>query len=513
MKFLSSKIVLPIILSCGLLFLLSCSSAPKSLVIVHSNDTHGLYKPHKFQLDGKDRLVGGMEATSHYLNLLREKEGDILLVDTGDIMTGTLAAQIMYNGVYGGVMPEFLNLLDYDIRCHGNHVFDLGQENARGIEKLTKFPVVMANLIYEKSGELFSSAPYKIIKKQGLKIGVIAVMEEYFRQEVSKDKIKGINVLPIIPTLKSYVPEIRKKADVVIVLLHSKEFVGNNIAAQVPGIDIVLAASEEGLFQESNGVLIKSTFGHQNTLGYIKIVVQDKKIISYDQDLLWLWADIDLAPSPKISELVAQMDFAVESEFSKVIGESAADYKSPGYGLIENAMGNWVADVMRWKTGVQIGMQNSGGIRKDIYAGPISVKDIYEISPFPNTLIVFRMNGQQLKDALEKDIDKGRDRLQVSGLSYSHYVREAKPCGVRITRIEVDGKVVVADGEVLLPEKVFTVVSNDYVVGQAQDKYFGFPIKRTRDTGYSLKLSMIEWFEKFKRLECVEEGRIVQLKK
>lgn len=512
MKFLHVKKVFLLIQIIVFLFFAGCSSAPKSLVLVHSNDMHGLYKPHKFEVNGEERMVGGMEAVSHYLNRMREKEGEILLIDTGDIMTGTLAAHIEYNGVSGGVMPEFLNLLGYDIRCHGNHVFDLGQENARGIERLTRFPVVMANLIYEESGELFSSAPYKILNKRGLKVGVIAVMEEYFRQEVSKDKIEGIGVLPIIPTLKSYVPEIRNKADVVILLLHSKEFVGTNIAAEVPGIDIILVASEEGLFLEAHGTLIKSTFGHQNTLGYIKIEVQDKKIISYDQDLIWLWTDIDLDPSPRISELVKEVDLSVESEFSKVIGESTADYKAPGYGLLENAMGNWVADVMRWKTGTQIGMQNSGGIRKDVYAGPISIKDIYEISPFPNTLIVFKLNGQQLKDALEQDIDKGRDRLQVSGISYTHYAKEEKPYGIRITRIKVNGKLVVDKGKVLLPEKVFSVVSNDYVIGQAKDKYFGFEIKHTRDTGYSLKLAMIEWFEKFKKLKCTLEGRIIQKK-
>jgi len=101
----------------------SCKSPSKSLVILFSNDIHGTFQPKKIRSEGKLRLVGGMEAASHYINRVRETEKNVLLIDSGDIMTGSLAAQIKYKEVIGEVMPEFLNRLGYDIRCYGNHAF------------------------------------------------------------------------------------------------------------------------------------------------------------------------------------------------------------------------------------------------------------------------------------------------------------------------------------------------------------------------------------------------------
>jgi 2',3'-cyclic-nucleotide 2'-phosphodiesterase (5'-nucleotidase family) len=77
-----------------------------------------------------------MEATSHYINAIREKEDNVLYVDTGDIMTGTLAAELKYKNVTGGLMIEFLNKLGCDIWCFGNHEFDLGPNNALGLARL-----------------------------------------------------------------------------------------------------------------------------------------------------------------------------------------------------------------------------------------------------------------------------------------------------------------------------------------------------------------------------------------
>ena len=112
---------------------------------------------------------------------------------------------------------------------------------------------------------------------------------------------------------------------------------------------------------------------------------------------------------------------------------------------------------------MDIAFQNSGGIRADISAGPITIADIHAISPFNNTLVVFEMTGEEVKKALEVDVERGWDRLQVSGIKYKHYPKEAKPQGQRVEYIEVGGEVLVQQGEVLLPDRIYTVTTNDYV--------------------------------------------------
>ncbi len=489
-----------------------CRPAPQSLVILHTNDIHGTFQPFKIKDNDRVRLVGGMEAASSYIEGIRERERDVVLIETGDIMTGTFATVLPYRGVSGGAMPEFLNLLGYDIRCYGNHAFDQGIENVRAIEQLMEFPTVMANIIYKDSGELFARERFHVIKKGKVRIGVIAVMEEFFLTEVSPDMVAGLDVLPIVPTLKRWVPVVRRASDLVVAVVHSKFYDGQRVAREVPGVDVILVASEDGRFEEIDGVLVKSTRGHLRTLGYLKLTVQGSKILDFEQDLIWLWADGELKPQPEVTALVQEIESSIEEDYRRIIGKSAFDYICPGYDSIENALGNWITDVMRWKTGADIALLNSGGIRSDIYSGPITVRALYEVSPFQNILVEFNLSGRQLKQVFETDIKRGRDRMQISGMRYTYYPAEARPPGRRVNFLAVGQDVVVRDGELLLPDRIFRVVSNEYIVEQSKDKYFGFQVEDHRNTRILLTKAMVEWLELKQLLFCSLEDRIVEIK-
>jgi 5'-nucleotidase/UDP-sugar diphosphatase len=492
------------------IFSFSCqkrSSEPVTLHVIHSNDTHGTFLPYNIMSGETQRPVGGMETASHYLNEIRKSSGEVLLMDTGDVMTGTLATQMEYKGVIGGAMMEFMNLLDYDVWCFGNHAFDKGQENAKGLERVANFPAVLTNIVYKENDELFANKPYVILEKYGLKIGVIGVMEETFLTEVDKRHTVGLDVLPIVSTLNAYIPELDKKTDLIIVLAQAKYDEGRQIAEEVPGVDVVLLADNQFGFEEINGVMVKSSLGNLRTLGSLVITVQDDRVIDYKEELVWLWADIDMNPAPEISALIQEIQSSIKEEYNREIGICERDQTREPH-PVESVLGNWITDAMRWKTGVQIAFQNSGGIRADIASGSITIADIYELSPFNNIILVFELTGQQIKDILECDIERGWDRLQVSGITYRYYKKEARPEGKRVDYVEIDGEVVVDKGQVLLPDTVYSVASNDYVVGQAKDKYFSFPVSESRDTGFPLNQVLVEWLEQNEVLVCEIENRI-----
>jgi 2',3'-cyclic-nucleotide 2'-phosphodiesterase (5'-nucleotidase family) len=451
-----------------------------------------------------------MEATCHYINAIKEKEGHVFYVDTGDIMTGTLATELEYKDVTGGLMIEFLNKLGCDVWCFGNHDFDLGPNNALGLARLANFPTVMSNIVYKKTGKCLPVKPYHIASIGELNVGFIGVMSERFMIEVLKERIADLDVLQVVPTLRSKIPELDKKTDLIVVMFHGKYHEALDVAKNVSGIDIILVASEEGGFEKVNGVLIQSTLGHQRSLGYLKVDVQDDSVVDYEGKQLWLWADDQLKPSSEITALVKRVDDAIGSEYAKVIGEAKRDHSKDGES-VENTLGNWITDAMRWKTGAELGFQNSGGIRNDILAGPITKGNIFEVSPFRNTLVLFELTGKEIKDLLEHDVEKDWDRLQISGLCYSYHDKRSKPMGKRIVRITVNGEILVKEGKVLHPDKVFTVVSNNYLVGQAKDKYFGFPVRESEDIGILINQVLISWLEKHEYLDYKIEGRIVKI--
>jgi 2',3'-cyclic-nucleotide 2'-phosphodiesterase (5'-nucleotidase family) len=510
------KRALFLVLVSGLILAVVCPLFPEKITFIHSNDTHGNFKSYKTNVEGGERLIGGMEATSHYINQIRAREKNVLLIETGDMLTGTLAAEIEYEGVAGGAMIEFLNRLEYDVWSYGNHDFDRGQRNALGLAKLAKFPTVMANIIYKKSGKLFPAEPYHIFETGGIKVGVIAVMEENFLTEVEKEIVEGLDVLPIIPTLNSYIPELDKKTDLIVVIAHGWFDEGLRIAKNVEGVDVVLVAAEDGKFKDVDGVLVKSTKGHQETLGYLRVEVDNDKVIGYEERLIWLWADIDLKPSPQVAALVREVDDLVGEEYAKVIGEAKADLTVnyyPGEDIfVESTLGNWITDVMRWKTGAQVGFHNTGAIRADIKAGPVTKSNVFDVAPFHNTLVVFKLTGEQLKDALEADVERGWDRMQVSGIKYKYYPKEVKPYGERIDYAEINREVLVKKGKVLWPGKVYIIVSNNYLVGHAEEKYLGFPVDNHKDTGVLLDIVLMEWLDKYKVLDYKIEERIEEIR-
>ncbi|MBD3414176.1 MAG: hypothetical protein GF421_07090 [Candidatus Aminicenantes bacterium] len=481
-----------------------------SVTLIFTNDIHGVYKPYQLDYFGDSRLVGGMEALSHYVKQLRAEEENVILIDTGDVMTGTLASQKTYNGVTGGAMVEFLNMLNYDIRCPGNHGFDLGTENATSSIELSDFPVIMSNLIYKETKELVTPSAYHIIKKGGIRFGFIAVMEEDFFEEVKREMTGDLELLPIIPTLNSTISRIKSSTDVIVVLSHARFPVGEKIARQVPGVDVVLVAAEDGKFENSDGVLIKSTIGHLRTVGYLKLEFKDSSIKNYQEDLIWLWADVDLDPDLEVSELVRKIDSVINEEYLQNCGRALRDMIQEGRN-VENPIGNWITDVLRWKTGAQIGLYNSRGIRSSIRAGGITGKDIFEVAPFYNELVLFRITAEQLKNAFEKDIERGRDRLQVSGLRYEYFPPDQRPLGQRVWMVEVDGEIIVNKGKLLNPERTFTAVSNDYVVSQAEGKYIGSPIDAVRKTGWAINQVLISWLRTYHTLDYTTENRIVRL--
>jgi 5'-nucleotidase len=506
------RMILLFFLSVLISLLPSCqSSQTNSLTLIFTNDIHGVYKPYQIDYFGKSRLVGGMEALSHYIKDIRTKDKNVILIDSGDIMTGTLASQKEYKGVNGGAMIEFLNLLGYDLRCPGNHGFDLGIENVVSCIKLTDFPVIMTNLIYQDTKELITPSAYHIIDQGPLRLGFLAVMEENFFEEVKRENTKNIELLPIIPTLKEYVPKISPLTDIIVVLSHAPFSTGERIAQEVPGINVVLVANEDGKFSTINGVLVKSTYGHLRTVGYINLKFSQSTIESYNEDLKWLWADVEIKPDPKVSELVRNIDSVISDEYLQRFGRALRDIANKSDNA-ENPIGNWITDVLCWKTGAQIGLYNSRGIRNSIRSGWITGKDIFEVTPFYNELVTFSINGEQLKNAFEKDIERDRDRLQVSGLRYEYFAKESRPFGKRIWLLEVDGEKIVFQGKLIHPDKIFTAVSNDYVVSQAESKYIGYPLEDIKRTGLPLNQVLISWLKKFHNLDYSSENRIVKIK-
>ncbi|MFM6976503.1 MAG: bifunctional metallophosphatase/5'-nucleotidase [Sphingobacteriaceae bacterium] len=140
------------------------------LTILHTNDVHSRIDP--FPMDGsRYQGKGGVAPRAALINKIRSEEKNVLLFDAGDIFQGT-----PYFNLYGGELElKMMSMMGYDAGIMGNHDFDNGVEGFYKQLPHANFPILNGN--YDFSDTLLhdKTRPYKIFKKEGLKIGVFGI--------------------------------------------------------------------------------------------------------------------------------------------------------------------------------------------------------------------------------------------------------------------------------------------------------------------------------------------------
>lgn len=177
--------------SAGLISLTSSkwSDARKKVTILHTNDTHSQIDPfprnhHKYPGQG------GVERRKQLLDLIREEEKNVLLLDAGDIFQGT-----PFFNVHGGEIElKLMSAMGYDAATMGNHDFDGGIDGFLKALPHANFPFLCANYDFRNTVLAGKTKAYHIFKKSGIKIGVFGLGVE-LEGLVSPELYKGTRYL------------------------------------------------------------------------------------------------------------------------------------------------------------------------------------------------------------------------------------------------------------------------------------------------------------------------------
>ena len=71
-----------------------------------------------------------------------------------------------------------INELGIDVACVGNHDFDFGLPTLKSLISATKFPWLLSNVVDSETGEPITGDKWVILKRNGLKIGIIGLVEK-----------------------------------------------------------------------------------------------------------------------------------------------------------------------------------------------------------------------------------------------------------------------------------------------------------------------------------------------
>jgi 5'-nucleotidase/UDP-sugar diphosphatase len=441
------------------------AEGPRTLTVLHTNDLHGHFLPERAAwIDGEPK-IGGFAALDSWVQATEKAhgQGNVLMLDGGDLLTGTPLTDIEVRGTLGGAMLEFMELVGYDAWVVGNHEFDKGFENAA---KLV-LAVLSTNLDNQEGGNAMPGLKDSVVfERAGLKIGVIGATTMGLGHLASAETMSQIQLSPLVESVQAEIDRLDPETDLLVVLSHIGLDADRRLADKVKGLDLIVGGHSHTHLSEPeqvNGTWIVQAGSYGRSVGQVTLTVENDAISSFSGEVVDLVAEV--VPEkvrPEMAELVAHYSSQITSEYGQVISNAKATLgRSYHY---ESDLGNWITDVLREAGKSHVALYNVGGIRADLVAGEVTVGSIYEIFPFGNQVVTFELTGTEvlgvLLDNARTTLERDHGCIQLSGANMVWQERMGAPEAVEIT----------VGGEPFDPDAIYTVTSNSYVAEQA-DRY------------------------------------------
>ena len=122
------------------------------------------------------------------------------------------------------------------------------------------------------------------------------------------------------------------------------------------------------------------------------------------------------------------------------------------------------ADIHRQEGGAQIGFYLSGGIRRDIAAGEVTVRNLLDAYPFIDDIVTVKLSGTRLLKVLEQSLSLERGMMQVSGITV-RYDLETDPSALVYWESQVGGKALQEDATYSVAVGRFLLNGGDLYTG------------------------------------------------
>lgn len=232
------------------------------LTILHTNDQHSRIEPFDSSYS-RNPNQGGFARRAALIQKIRGEEKNVLLLDSGDTFQGT-----PYFNFFGGELEfKLMSMMGYDASTMGNHDFDNGLEGFKKVQPNAKFPFICSNYDFKNTILDGQTLPYKVFKKNGIKVGIFGVGIELAGLVGKKSYGETVYLNPV-EIAQHYATFLRneKNCDMVICLSHigydykndPKKISDKILASQTDGIDLILGGHTHTFLPEPQTFINKS---------------------------------------------------------------------------------------------------------------------------------------------------------------------------------------------------------------------------------------------------------------
>lgn len=204
----------------------------------------------------------------------------------------------------------------------------------------------------------------------------------------------------------------------------------------------------------------------------------------------------------EIENFIAPYRDKINADLSVVLANAPETIDKSGEW--QTPMGNFLADITfeksnpvfqsREKKNIDICLLNHGGIRTIIPKGDVTARNAFEIMPFENSTIVVGLKGDQILEIVNYIIAEKKPH-PLKGLTFT-IGKDNQP------------KDILVNGKKLENEKVYYVVTSDYLVNGGDNMLFFKKAGEKYDLDYKLRNIIIDYFKSNKTIIANKDIRI-----
>ncbi len=377
--------------------------------------------------------------------------------------------------------------LKYDAIAIGNHEFNYGLDVLDGVIANTSIPILSSNVMQNDGKHKYT--PYIVIEKtiktdkgnsRRIKVGVTSAVPPQIMQW-DKSNLEGqITTKDIVESVELAVSELQKeKVDFIVVLSHSgigqynTKYIKNTENAvyeisKIKGVDFIVSGHDHKRFpvkgQEAKPFADNKAKGVNNQTGKINnayVVMPDSyaKVLGvFDVTLAlennkWSIESVDVslqeakaidtainnmirkehtATISHINARIGSINGAIDNYFARVQDDFSIEFVNQAQiwyaeKLKNNVLAKYkdlpiISSMSPFKNGGRGGASAYTNVRR----GNISIKNAFDLYVYPNTAMVLKISGKELKEYLEWSV-QSFNNLEANSNQEQHLVNEDIP--------------------------------------------------------------------------------------
>ncbi|MGC8916636.1 MAG: bifunctional metallophosphatase/5'-nucleotidase [Thermoanaerobaculum sp.] len=410
-----------------------------TLAVVFTSDVHAHVLPYDDVRQCPAR--GSLAQVASLVNDIRRQHPLTVVLDGGDAIQGTPLSHYVLTGQMGeGRDPTVvaMNLVGYDAAVVGNHEFNYGLEPLRRAVTQSLFPWLAANLEGAGAAKL-PVRSWVILQRGPVRVGVLGLTNPRVPYWDPPEHWQPLGFGDPVAVAEKAIAQLRPQVDLLIVVAHtgferdlesgqSNGSEEENFAwrlSQLSGVDILLTGhthrdipprklnnawvAQPGRWAE---LLTFLTVRLRREGGrYSPVEVEGRNLPTGNG-----------TPDPRVLAELAHLSAQVKAELDRPLGTLDAPLSVGGVPVEDEPGLDLIHRVQLWATGAQLSLAAPVAASPGEFPpGPLTPRLAHALYVYPNTLVVVRVTGEQLKAILEHAV-RGFSGLRCQGQGPVHLV-------------------------------------------------------------------------------------------